>query len=456
MGRLNFGIVARFSTYLVLGLGLLCVMLFTFNDRSSYKDQAFYLNTIQHLEGTNLALGLSDSIAVGWSRVNITPNDSWPLAGYGARKPKEFDQVYDSIFARALVVCNEHDKAAIVSVDLLIIPPLVTKMLREKLLEIGWSLDKVYLTATHSHSSIGGWQPGPVGKLFAGDFDPQTIAYLTERIIVAIENAELTQRKGSMTYGELSVPDMVKNRLVGEQGIVDPWLKVLMYTSSEISGLHATYSAHATCIHHQSRALTADYPGELTNDLVDRLGFDHAMYSAGAVASMGPKNGTLDERQNAKQISRTLSEQIELFRLLEPKQQSIASIKSFRFPIELRKPMFKLFGKVTLRPWIFYQLTGGYETEISGLILNDLLYIGLPCDFSGELAIPLYDYARDKGLNLIITSFNGGYIGYIPHDKWYDLDKYETKTMAWYGFDNGAYFSEVIRRVIDKVADGNN
>ena len=89
------------------------------------------------------------------------------------------------------------------------------------------------------------------------------------------------------------------------------------------------------------------------------------------------------------------------------------------------------------------------------LQLGNILLIGTPCDFSGELAVPLYEFARQRGLELIITSFNGGYIGYITDDKWYDLEKYETKTMNWYGPGNGRYFTEIIKKLIEAIDENN-
>ena len=75
--------------------------------------------------------------------------------------------------------------------------------------------------------------------------------------------------------------------------------------------------------------------------------------------------------------------------------------------------------------------------------------VGAPCDFSGELALPLYQHARQKNMRLVVTSFNGGYMGYITPDRYYDKDHYETRLMNWYGPGNGTYFSECIRRIVD-------
>ena len=62
---------------------------------------------------------------------------------------------------------------------------------------------------------------------------------------------------------------------------------------------------------------------------------------------------------------------------------------------------------------------------------------------------PLDSYAKARGLNLIVTSFNGGYIGYVTADKWYNLDKYETVAMNWFGPYKGAYFQEAIKDLTD-------
>jgi hypothetical protein len=53
----------------------------------------------------------------------------------------------------------------------------------------------------------------------------------------------------------------------------------------------------------------------------------------------------------------------------------------------------------------------------------------------------------------MINSFNGGYVGYITDDKWYDrtdINTYETYTMHWYGPYNGTYFSKLIKEIIKK------
>jgi neutral ceramidase len=107
---------------------------------------------------------------------------------------------------------------------------------------------------------------------------------------------------------------------------------------------------------------------------------------------------------------------------------------------------------IVLRPWAFKKAFGEYPVFVKALRIGNILMVGMPCDFSGELTGTLDAYAKTKGLNLMVTSFNGGYIGYITHDKYFNRDLYETKTMSWYGPYNGAYLQEVIKDIIDKLS----
>ena len=129
-------------------------------DRTPYKNLDFYKRSIhqihQHFrENRNISIG--DTLLIGFAKINLTPTDLAPLAGYGNRRPKEMTRVHDSIYVNTTVINNGKNKIAIISADLLIIPPEVTLILKEKLFNIDWSLPEIFLSATHTHSSLGGW-----------------------------------------------------------------------------------------------------------------------------------------------------------------------------------------------------------------------------------------------------------------------------------------------------------
>ena len=58
---------------------------------------------------------------------------------------------------------------------------------------------------------------------------------------------------------------------------------------------------------------------------------------------------------------------------------------------------------------------------------------------------------KERNIKLVITSFNGGYIGYINVDKYYDENKAETRDMNWFGPYNQAYFTEIIQKILKKI-----
>ena len=432
---------------LLVGLG---VSIVTPIDRRPYQEQKFFKETLRRLDSLESIqlLFQADTFLVGWSEVDITPAHQGPLAGYGGRKPKTFETIADSIAIRTIVFNNGNKKLAFITADLLVIHPELSEEVYQNLPR-GWSRNDIFFMATHSHSSIGGWAPGFVGNLFAGDFDPEVVKLLSSKIVTSLSLAENAQAEGYVSFNELQVPELVKNRLVGEQGKIDPWLKILGLMSADATGFLSIYGAHATCLSRHYRNLSGDYPGVFNRIVKNMEGVSFSAFAAGAVGSMGPiveKNE--DERLEAFQFGHLLSENIQLLQLLSPEYIQDLKMGSFHLDLALPEPQLKLSTNLCLRPWIFRQLMGDYPVNISVAMIGKNLFIGLPCDFSGELAVPLYEFARSNQINLTITSFNGGYLGYIIKDDWYDLDKYEARTMSWYGPDAGSYLSAIMERII--------
>jgi neutral ceramidase len=441
---------------IILFIVLSANLLVTWLDRTPYKEEVHYAQTLSALDRYHEYREEApvDSLYVGWSERSLIPQEditSIPLAGYGARDPKNALGIHDSVFVRTIVLANRYTKIALVSADLLIIHPELSRRVYETAKKYDWTQNEIYFGATHTHSSLGAWAPGKVGDLFAGTYDPEMVNWLADQLVQSIVEAEQAISAGNTNYGEVELPDLIRNRLVGEQGITDPFAKVLFFQNENGRAVDLSYGAHATCLGPEWKEVSGDYPAVFQEILSDTL-FAMASFRAGAVASMTAFSDSYSDWPLAEHIGTSLGEQVGLLSNLSPSGSAFAAIESYQVPLYLGPPQLKVSQNLVLRPWLFKQLVGDYPTYINVATIDKTLMIGLPCDFSGELAVPLYAYARQKGLNLIINSFNGGYIGYVPKDEWYDLDKYETRTMAWYGHDTGAYFTEIIKRIIDHHA----
>ncbi|MEQ8335963.1 MAG: neutral/alkaline non-lysosomal ceramidase N-terminal domain-containing protein [Cyclobacteriaceae bacterium] len=443
---------ARIVLIVLAVMAAIWFLLFTPVDRSPYDQSDFYREMDKRLDSLEKAfheVERSDSLLVGWSKVSITPAGPAPLAGYSNRKPKEMERLHDSIFVRTVVFRQGENKVAFVSADLLIFHPAVTDKIIKTLPE-GFSTHELYLTTTHTHSSLGAWAPGLVGEAIAGPENDTTAQFIADQVILSIKEAGKQLVRGQIGLVEMNLEQLVHNRLVHEEGTTDPWLKSVLVHRAGQTGILNFFSAHATCLNSQWRSLSGDFPGQLNSLLEADTLYDFTLYGAGAVGSMGPV-APGEGWERVEKYAHQLKKQMDFLPMIVS-FSDITSLTSFHLPLPLREPYVKITENWAIRPYIFKKLAGDYNVNISVFKLGSTLFVGIPADFSGELAVPLYQKARELGLNLVITSFNGGYIGYVVKDDWYDLSRYESRSMSWYGPDNGAYLSEIIERILHIVS----
>jgi neutral ceramidase len=412
--------------------------------RTPYPETNHYIEWKRTVESLSFPAS-SGSFLVGWAAENITPANSAPLAGYGKRKGIHFESVNDSIFVRSVSVQSGNKNIFFVSADLLFIPPRVVEALKPKLKSKSISLDDVHFSATHSHSSIGGWESTLTGELFGGKFDPKIVEMLADKFFQAILKSKADLSGGKIYYGEVIDDADIRYRLNIADGIRDTEIRSLTFEKETKEKAYiVTYAAHNTVLSDKIHQLSRDYSGVL----VDSLQPDFGMYMAGAVASMGPVESGDTEFEESYNLAVSV---LKHFR--ERKDTLLAnSIVSALIKLPMPEPSFRLTKHMALRPWVFKRLFGDYPTFIKVTRIGNTLILGMPADFSGEIMVELDAYAKKKGLDLIVTSFNGGYIGYITPDKIYDSGTYETLTMSWYGYQIGGYFTEVSKNLIDVIS----
>lgn len=450
-----------FTFLKVLGVFILLLLIFvganlTKIDRTPYKEMPYYKTTmgrIANIKKTPLPKvnAKTDSMKVGWGRADFTPNHPVHLAGYGDRYGNSIG-LQDSLRARAFVFDNGERKVAMVTIDLLIVPPTILAAVHQRLASIGFSKDNVYFSATHSHNSVGHWGTKIVGRLLAGGYEQNIVDNIAQAVITAISQADKTKEYAQMGYEKINAKDLVYNRLVREKGIVDPWLRVLKIQkqSGKVATLF-TFAAHSTCFASERKPISGDYPNRVIQLLEKSPKIDFVAFFAGAMGSHAPIDvpggNDYEQLENiSTKMSALILNKIDSIATKAEKQLFMRSLK-----LELRDPQVKISEDWRLRPWLFYVLYGDYPSYITSLRLGDLVFVGTPCDFSGELVPNFEAVSQRKGVETIITSFNGGYVGYITQDKWYDVNEPETRHMNWFGPYNGAYFTEVIQQMIETM-----
>ena len=415
-------------------------------DNTPYRLTDYYLHTLQEIQEEPPVISASDSLQVGWAKVNITPPLNTPLAGYGKRKGLRYKAVHDSVWVRTFYFDNGHTQAVLVTLDMLIAPMTVTAALEKEYAAMGLKPEQVYLTATHTHTSFGGWAKKLGGWLMAGRYSQQVVKETTARILQSIREAKANRQPARIGYGQVYAPQLVANRLTGSLAERDTALRFLkIQQSSGKTAVLCTFSAHPTILPSMTPELSRDYPGELVDRLEETV--DFAAFAAGAVGSHRAVAPHGDTYQSTAAVGQQLAQAI-VRQLPSVPLEPTTAIGFARHELELPEPQWRLNSTLRLAPFLFYSLFGRYPAYISSLQLGETILLGIPADYSGELLPPLEQQALQQGQHLLVTGFNGGYIGYITPDKYYQLKKYETRSMNFYGPHSGTYLTEILLKLL--------
>jgi len=447
--------ILRILFLVILTVAILALLAVTISvapiDRTPVSQLKIYDEMMRRLDSIpdETVTSFNTGFRVGYSRVNFTPSFPTATAGYGKRRGKPFTTVHDSVFVRTMVISNGVQTVAIVSADLLIIPPTVTALLKNKLPEIGFSLDNTYLGATHSHNSVGNWGEGITTFLY-GSYEDSVVNLISGAILKSIQQASSAMLPATLRTGLISIPQAVENRMI-DGGPEDPFFRVLEAERSDSSKLlFSSFTAHATCLYSRDLELSRDYPGKLV-DIFEAQGYNFAMFMAGAVGSHGctPEKFGWD---CIDWMAENLSE-----RFLRERQQLTkiddSTLKMERVELLLPEPQAKISENWKIRSWVFRKAFGEYPADLTALRIGSLVMLGTPCDFSGEFDHSLDSIGGRVNTTVMVTSFNGGYIGYVTPARYYDVDHYETRLMNWYPPGNGEYISLCLGKLILRSMD---
>lgn len=449
--------VVRIFLGILLGLLVLILIILAAGlapvDDTPYQEMPYYVQTKQRLAQLPAPALAKTPIRAGWAKASITPPYTTPTGGYGARRGKHWHVISDSIFARAIVLDNGSTKVALVGLDLLITPPTVTESLKKRLPEVGLRWENIYMGAIHSHNSMGGWAPGLVGQLIAGEYDETIVTRITDGVLQAIRQAQASVAPVQIGYGQTDASDHIYNRMgfAGPTRPLDGFIRLLKLTKNTgESALLCTFAGHATLFEDSMwNYLSRDYPGSLV-DRLEKKSADFAVFLAGSVGSTGPEARGKTDFQEIRNYAGDLAARIErTVPQIQTRPDSVLAILTL--PLGLREPQPRVIGNWRVRPWLFYSIYGNYPSDLKAVRIGQTVLLGTPCDFSGELVADFKPLATKKGVNLMITSFDGGYVGYITPDAYYNRETYETRDMNWFGPYNSAYFEEMMMGLLKKI-----
>ena len=431
-------------------------------DHRPYVSSAYATETSARLRDSMQATVVAHGdLEAGFGRARLTPTINAPqddpargrfrsmtLAGFDDRDGKPATGAHDDLEVKAVAFRVADQVGVMVGADALIIPPEVTEaVMRRVESELHLSRHQVYLSATHTHCSLGAWGEGVVAESFAGPFQPGVRVWFADRIVTAIALALGDLAPAELGQGRFEAPEFVRNRLVRERGTVDPEFSflVLRQVDGRI-GVIGSYSAHATVLSSAVMEFSGDYPGWWQRTVESATG-GIAVFVAGGVGSHGPvvpTRGFAGAQVMGEGLARRLLDELPNV----PLARQVA-FGMLGLPVSLPELNVRVSDGVRLRPWLAGHLVPAKtRTYLQAFRLQDAVWVSTPCDFSGELALGIKDFLRARtGRRAVVTSFNGDYVGYVVPSRYYHMDGYEPRTMSFFGPTIPDYFDDLIRRM---------
>ena len=456
--RILAGLVALVAALLFAGLDGV--------DYRPYLKSPYFAETANRLKAVTATNAVArGELKAGFGRALLTPTinaaqddpekgqfRAMPLAGFGNRQGKPATGVHDDLYVKAVAVRVGGTLGVMVGADALIVPREVTELAMQWLgKELGMRREQVYLSATHTHSSLGAWGEGFVAESFAGGFQPGARVWFADRIVAAVREAMADLKPAALGYGSFSAPEFIRNRLVGDLGQVDPEFSYLVFRQNDGKlAVLGSFSAHSTVLGSGNMEFSGDYPG-CWQRAVEQATGGTAVFLAGGIGSQSPVPGD-KAFAGAERMGRLLAKEL-LDQLPRVSLTNSTAFGVLGLDVSLPTPHVRITDGVRLRPWVARKLLPvGNQTFLQVFRLNDALWISTPCDFSGELALGVKDFLHARGSSAVVTSFNGDYLGYVIPARYYHLGGYEPQLMSFFGPNVPDYFDELIRMMAVSVA----
>ncbi len=200
----------------------------------------------------------SGQLRAGAARVPLEPPYPVVLAGYAPPRSVASRASFP-LYARAVVLQVGAESVGLVTVDLLSLPAPLADEIRARVAGLG--LGELWVVATHSHTSFGGYDSRLVSELAGtGRFRDGSRAAVVEAAVQAVTAAHRALAPTALSVGEGAAPGLTSPRTGAD---ADERLTRLELTGAGPIARLWVYSAHPTLVEGRTEALDPDWPGAL-------------------------------------------------------------------------------------------------------------------------------------------------------------------------------------------------
>jgi neutral ceramidase len=382
--------------------------------------------------------GMKQTLMVGASRVDITPSDLTNLNPFGGGS---FTAVHDPIFARALVLSDGQQSAAIVTLD---VPEVGdTTPLRQRVeRELGIKFNSIMIAASHDHSAprVGKVSPGALAQ----DGGPESMRYsdvVYEKVIAALKTAKSALQPARFGLGKGNV-DVSVNRDEYSPGKgwglgIDPdgpsdktvWVLKFETLSGQPIAVLFDYAVHSN-VTLGIKEITGDLAGAAER-YVEQNGGDGvvALYAMGAAGDQSPRvfhGGQRADIQRDRDLAYQANDAqglmlgAEVVRIAKLIREPTATVRIRAAQREVECPTKPGVGQLATMTKVQSPIV---TLRLSLIMLNQVAIGGV----SGEVVTNIYRHLqRETPLaDTILATIVNDRVGYLADDAAYDRPIFE-------------------------------
>jgi hypothetical protein len=191
--------------------------------------------------------------------------------------------------------------------------------------------------------------------------------------------------------------------------------------------------------------ISADYPGAATRNIEKRL-FGAAIYTNGACGDVHPKEhcegfGAMED------LGQAIADKVlEILPFLEVSKGDALRLLCESVTLELIPE--KMEGNEEIQQ---FRKGTTIDFEITVVALNDIAFIGIPCEYFVEFQLEIKRKSPFKHTYLLTNS--NGYMGYVPTSLAYDQEGYEVESTKFQR-GSGEIIRDKILEMLNKSAGG--
>lgn len=382
---------------------------------------------------------------IGFADKDITPENGEDLCGFALRQGGS-TCVHDRLKARWACMEDGHERVLIGSADIISLSRhgfgRVVKSIAQK---TDVPAPQISLATTHTHSG-----PATVRLRYCGRKSDAYVAHMEQEIAAgAREAATGEQQAVSLFIGRASCDWVLNRRHRDTNTPVDREVLVFGFqdeNSGRWAGSFVNYACHPVVLGHKSNGVSADYPGYLSNYLQEQTGAPSLFFN-GAAGDINPINEHSVDPAEARRAGEAIgSAALKALENAVPVDSDALRVLRTPVQIPVKQPtsekdltdrLVMLEERFGLPQSMFATrvqrdlnlLKSGRYPKSVGIDLT-LVMLGSEAGIlfvPGELFCSLGLKIKEmfKPLNLMISGFSNGSVGYLPDRQAYEDSGYE-------------------------------